>query len=60
MTRGLANTKLYLFAAIERSNMQQTRPICVKALALNEQEAKRLLAPTYIICGWMGQIVNKK
>ncbi|MEQ1968148.1 hypothetical protein ABLA30_14230 [Xenorhabdus nematophila] len=58
MTRIRANTKLYLFAAIERANMEQTRPICVKAQALNEQDAKRLLAPVYVIYGWMGQIVN--
>ncbi|WP_431768980.1 host cell division inhibitor Icd-like protein [Xenorhabdus khoisanae] len=50
--------KTFLFAAIERSNLKQTRPTCVKAQALNEQEAKRLLAPIYVIYGWMGQIVN--
>ncbi|MDX7993163.1 host cell division inhibitor Icd-like protein [Xenorhabdus littoralis] len=51
--------KTFIFAAIERSNMEQTRPACVKAQAANEQEAKGLLAPVYVIYGWMGQIVNR-
>ncbi|MDC9612337.1 host cell division inhibitor Icd-like protein [Xenorhabdus khoisanae] len=51
--------KTFIFAAIERSNMKQTRPTCVKAQAIDEQEAKRLLAPVYVILGWMGQIVNR-
>ncbi|WP_422824122.1 host cell division inhibitor Icd-like protein [Xenorhabdus entomophaga] len=51
--------KTFIFAAIERSNMKQTRPICIKAQAHDEQEAKRLLTPTYVIYGWMGQIVNR-
>ncbi|MEQ1969693.1 hypothetical protein ABLA30_22640 [Xenorhabdus nematophila] len=51
--------KTFLFGAIERANMEQTRPICIKAQALNEQDAKRLLAPVYVIYGWMGQIVNR-
>ncbi|BET98129.1 host cell division inhibitor Icd-like protein [Xenorhabdus taiwanensis] len=50
--------KTFIFGAIERSNMEQTRPICVKAQARDEQEARRLLAPLYVIYGWMGQIVN--
>ncbi|PHM52036.1 host cell division inhibitor Icd-like protein [Xenorhabdus hominickii] len=51
--------KTFIFGAIKRSNMKQRRPICIKAQATNEQEAKRLLAPTYVILGWMGQIVNR-
>ncbi|WP_340622436.1 hypothetical protein [Xenorhabdus siamensis] len=51
--------KTFLFAAIERANTEQTRPICVKAQANDREEAKRLLAPVYVIYGWMGQIVNR-
>ncbi|CDG90092.1 host cell division inhibitor Icd-like protein [Xenorhabdus bovienii] len=53
------STKLYLFAAIERANTKQNRPICIKAQAINEQEARKSLAPTHVILGWMGQIVNR-
>ncbi|MDC9591629.1 hypothetical protein PSI23_20685 [Xenorhabdus sp. XENO-10] len=52
--------KTFLFGAIERSNMEQTRPICIKAQASDREEAKRLLAPTHVILGWMGQIVNRE
>ncbi|QTL40942.1 hypothetical protein HGO23_06265 [Xenorhabdus budapestensis] len=50
--------KTFIFAAIERSNMKQTRPACVRTQASDREEAKRLLAPVYVIYGWMGQIVN--
>ncbi|MEQ1977700.1 hypothetical protein [Xenorhabdus sp. SGI240] len=51
--------KTFIFAAIERSNMEQTRPTCVRTQANDREEAKRLLAPAYVILGWMGQIVNR-
>ncbi|WP_370277312.1 host cell division inhibitor Icd-like protein [Xenorhabdus bovienii] len=51
--------KTFIFGAIERANMQQSRPICIKAQAINEQEARKSLAPTHVILGWMGQIVNR-
>ncbi|WP_422109046.1 host cell division inhibitor Icd-like protein [Xenorhabdus bovienii] len=51
--------KTFIFAAIERSNTKQKRPICIKAQAINEQEARKSLTPTHVILGWMGQIVNR-
>ncbi|MDC9596491.1 hypothetical protein [Xenorhabdus anantnagensis] len=51
--------KTFIFATIERANMKQRRPKCIKAQASDREEAKRLLAPTYVIFGWMGQIVNR-
>ncbi|SFO10157.1 host cell division inhibitor Icd-like protein [Xenorhabdus japonica] len=50
--------KTFIFAAIARSNMKQRRPAYVRTQASDREEARRILAPVYVIYGWMGQIVN--
>ncbi|CDG20559.1 conserved protein of unknown function [Xenorhabdus poinarii G6] len=50
--------KIFIFAAIERSNMKQTRPIKIKCVAENYHHAKSILAGEYITT-WAGQIINR-
>ncbi|MBD2786252.1 hypothetical protein ID858_06850 [Xenorhabdus sp. DI] len=50
--------KTFIFAAIERSNMEQTRPVKIKCVAESYQQAKRMLSVFYIT-SWAGQIAKQ-